>query len=127
MSTFYPIAAAVSSRAPRTVGNTTNLIEPSRVARIAVNLEPEVREHPQLGVVGGQVDVEVFHVVQRAVPPGGGPVGGVVCVGDDGRLAILRAGRPVEVEAVEPGAGAVQHFAWVLLVLGLRDVGTVEV
>lgn len=46
----------------------------------------------------------------------------VVRVADNGRLAVLRARRAVEVEAVEPHSGAVEHLTRMVLVEGLGGI-----
>lgn len=51
----------------------------------------------------------------------------VVHIADGRRLAVLRACRSVHVEAVQPDASAVEHFACVVFVSGFGSHGEVEV
>ena len=84
-----------------------HLVEPRGTAGVAVDLCPEPRHRGEIGIVPCEVDVEALHVVRRAIPPIARPVRSVVRVVDDGRLAVLRPGRSVEVEAIQPGTRAV--------------------
>lgn len=95
--------------------------------RVAIYRRHERGHHLELAVIRADVDVKVLHVVRAAAPPVPAVVGHVVAVGDRRRLAVLRASRAVEVEAVEPYTRAVEHLARVRLVDGLRCVGPVQV
>ena len=103
------------------------LVESGRSAWVAVNLPPELREYRQVRVVRCRMNIEVLHVVRRAVPPLIAAVRGVVRVADDRRFAVLGTRRAVEVETVEPRASAVEHLACVRLVLWLGGGGAMEV
>lgn len=90
--------------------------------RIAVDFCDERCHDLELRVVRADLDVEVLHVVRRALPPVLRMVRHVVRVADDGRLAVLRARRAVEVETVEPHSGAVEHLARMVLIEGLGSI-----
>lgn len=92
-----------------------------------MDLRPELTHQLQLRIVCGQLDVEPFHVIRRAVPPLVRMTGDVIGVADNGCFAVLRTGRAIEVEAVQPGASAVEHLAGMPLVFRLCGVGIVEI
>jgi hypothetical protein len=83
-------------------------VQASGVFGVAIDLSHKIGNDPQLGVVAAEMDIEVFDVVLCGIPETLGVVRDVVCVLDDGGFAVLRAGGAVEVEAVEPDAGAVE-------------------
>lgn len=73
------------------------------------------------------MNIKMPHIERRARPPVLRVVCDVVSIADDRRFAVLRAGRTVEVVAVQPDSGTVQHFAGVCLADGFGGVGDVEV
>jgi hypothetical protein len=95
--------------------------------RITINLLHKIPHNSQLSIVTGYMNVEVLHIVLRAVPPVLRVICDIVSVRDDGWLAVLRPSGTIEVKAVQPDASAVKHFPSVLLVDWLCCVGQVEV
>lgn len=89
---------------------------------VAIYFSDERCHDLELRVVRADLDVEVLHVVRRALPPVLRMIRHVVRVADNGRLAVLRARRAVEVEAVEPHSGAVEHLTRMVLVEGLGGI-----
>ena len=67
-----------------------DLVQTRGMIGIVINLGIEGGHDPQFSIVGTDVDVEVAHIVRRALPPVFRMAGDVVGVLDDGRLAILR-------------------------------------
>ena len=51
----------------------------------------------------------------------------VVAWADDRRLAVLRTSRAVQVKAIEPNSGTVEHFSSVILVERLRSRWNMEI
>lgn len=83
---------------------------------IAVNLLDELRHDSQLSRVPTELNVEVDHVVRRAIPPVSRVIGEVVSVVNDRPFPVLGTGGSVKIEAVQPNAGAVQHFTSMQLI-----------
>lgn len=94
---------------------------------VTVNFLDELCHDPQLSRVSAEVNIEVFQVVLRAMPPIGGVVGNVVRVVNDWPFAILRAGGSVEIKAVQPNAVAIEHFTSMLLVNRCRRARQIEI
>lgn len=103
------------------------LVQTSGVIGITVDFLDEVCHNPQLSCVSAKLNVEVYHVVLRAMPPIGRVIGEIVCVIDDWPFTVLRAGGSVEIEAIQPNAIAVKHFASMLLIDWFRRVRQIEV
>lgn len=103
------------------------LVEPSRMIRIIVNAGDETRHDSQLRIITTNVDIEMWHVVWGTPPPVLGVIRCVIHVADDGRLAVLRSSRPIEVKAVQPDARAIELLAGVDLVLGPSGIWEVKV
>ena len=95
--------------------------------RIAVDLGNKCSHDPQLRIVGTDVDIEMLHVVRRALPPILGMVGRVVHIADGGPFSILRSSGSVEVKTVEPYASSIEHLPCVIFAKGLGGVGVVEI
>jgi hypothetical protein len=110
----------------KTVG-VTNLVQASRVVWVIVNLRSESRHDPQVGIVGTNMDVEVLHIVRGALPPRLRVACNIIRVIDDGCFAVLRAHRPIQVEAVEPQTRTIQHLSSMVFVLGLSSVWVVQI
>ena len=92
-----------------------------------MDLRPEHPDELQLRIIRSQLYIEPSHIIRRAIPPLFRTTGHVVRIANDGCLAVLRASGTIEVEAVQPGACAVEHFAGMSLVFGFGCVGIVEV
>lgn len=65
------------------------LVQARGVVWVAVDLRNERRHDLQLSVICTNVDVEVGHVILRALPPVLGVVGNVVRRADNRRLSVL--------------------------------------
>ena len=97
------------------------------MSRITINLLCDVPHDSQLSIISTYMNVEVFHIVFRAIPPVLRLICDIVCVRYNGRFAILRAGGAIKVKAVQPHASAVEHLPSVLFVDRLCCVGDVKV
>ena len=95
--------------------------------RITINLPQKIPHNSQLSIITAYMNVEVLHIVLRAVPPVFRAICDVISVRDDGWLAVLRPSGSIEVKAVQPDASAVEHFPSVLLVDWLCRIGQVKV
>lgn len=95
--------------------------------RVTVDFRHKSCHDFQLGVVSTDLDVKVFHVVWGASPPVFRMICHVVRAADDRWLPVLRAGRSVQVEAVQPDPSTIQHFPSVIFVEGLSSVWKVQI
>jgi len=94
---------------------------------VAVDLRKEFGHDSQLGIIRANLDIEVLHVVRRALPPIFGVVRSIICVVDRRWLSILRTSRPVKVETVQPNPSAIEHLSGVVLTERLRGIWEVKI
>lgn len=94
---------------------------------VTVNFLDKLCHDHQLSRVSTEVNIEVFHVVLRAIPPIGRVMGNVVRVVDDWPFAILSAGGSIEIKAVQPSTSAIEHFTSMLFVNRFRCVRQIEI
>lgn len=107
--------------------NATNLVKPSGMMRVAIDLRNILGHDSQLGIVCANLNVEELHIVWRALPPIFGVAGSVIHITDSRGLSVLRTSRPIKVETIHPDTSAVKHFSAVVLTKRLSGIRKMEI
>jgi hypothetical protein len=100
----------------------TNRVKSRGVVGVAVNCADKFGHYSQLGSIRANLDVKMFHVVWGVLPPISRMIGSIIRIIDSRWLSILRAGRPIKVETVEPNPSAVKHLPSMVFTQGLCGI-----
>lgn len=93
MSRFY--IGELLSQFQEVMLSSTNLIKPRRMRRITIDLFPKLSQHPQLGIVATQMDIESLDIIRGASVPLPRVHRDVISARDRGRLPEPRCRRAV--------------------------------
>jgi hypothetical protein len=107
--------------------NNTNFVQPSGVMGVVVDLRDKFSHYSQLSIIRANLDIEVLHVVRRALPPILGMVGSIIHIVDRWWLPVLRTSRPIKVETVHPNTSTVEHLPSMVLAERLRGIWEMEI
>lgn len=88
----------------------TNLAHAVRMIGIAANTLPEIRHNLEFRVVATSMDIKALHIVWRTLPPFIAVTGNIVPIVNHRRLPILRAHRPIDIEAIQPGPRTIEQL-----------------
>lgn len=107
--------------------NATNLVKPSGVMGVAIDLREKFGHDSQLRIIRANLDIEVLHVIRRALPPIFRMIGSIIHITDRWRLSILRTRRPIKIETIKPNTSAVEQLPGVVLIEWLRSIRKVKI
>lgn len=103
----------------------TDLVESGRVVWVAANLLHEFCANVELHGVNTDVNVEILDIILGGAPPIVQMVCNIVRMRNNGRFAVLRPCRPVQVEAVDPDTRAIEKHTSVMLIQGRCGCGPI--